>query len=229
MFESSGGPLTIWRLPEFGTVYCIGADVAEGLARGDYSSAHVIDAKSGTIVAHWHGHVDPDKFGEEILYALGFFYNEALIGVESNNHGLTTLTSLNKANYANLYRQRRLNQRHAEQTEQLGWRTTTVSKPLAIDELSANLRDGVLDLRCEYTLAELKTFVRDDNGSTHGSPHDDRVMSLAIANQMLKYVWLPEYRPKTDPPFGSLNYFATKIQKPKTVNDRYFIGEFSSY
>ena len=229
MFESSGGPLTIWRLPEFGTVYCVGADVAEGLARGDYSSAHVIDAKSGTIVAHWHGHVDPDKFGEEILYALGFFYNEALIGVESNNHGLTTLTSLNKANYANLYRQRRLNQRHAEQTEQLGWRTTTVSKPLAIDELSANLRDGVLDLRCEYTLAELKTFVRDDNGSTHGSPHDDRVMSLAIANQMLKYVWLPEYRPKTDPPFGSLNYFATKIQKPKTANDRYFIGEFSSY
>jgi hypothetical protein len=26
-----------------------------------------------------------------------------------------------------------------------------------------------------------------------GSPHDDRVISLAIANQMLKFVWLPEY------------------------------------
>lgn len=228
MFESSGGPLTIWQLPIFGTVYAIGADVAEGLARGDYSSAHVIDAKSGVIVAHWHGHVDPDKFGE-VLYALGHFYNEALIGVESNNHGLTTLTSLNKANYSNLYRQRRLSQRHAEQTEQLGWKTTTLTKPLAVDELNAALRDGVLDVRCEKTIQELKTYVRDDNGSMHGSPHDDRVMSLAIANQMLKYVWLPEYRPKTDAPWGTLNFFATKIKKNPKLPDRYVIGEFNTY
>ena len=229
MFESSGGPLSIWATPQAGARYVIGADVAEGLARGDYSTAHVIDAKSGVVVAHWHGHVDPDKFGEEILYALGFFYNEALIGVESNNHGLTTLTSLNKANYINLYRQRQLNIRNAEATEKLGWRTTTLSKPLAIDELNANLRDGVLDLKCEYTIAELKTFVRDDNGSTHGSPHDDRVMSLAIANQMLKYVWLPEYSPKTDAPFGTLAYFTSRTRKPEKVRDRYWIGEFNNY
>ena len=228
MFESSGGPLSIWRLPEFGATYAIGADVAEGLARGDYSAAHVIDAKTGLVVAHWHGHIDPDKFGEDVLYPLGFFYNEALIGVESNNHGLTTLTALNRANYSNLYRQRRLNQRNPEQTEQLGWRTTSLTKPLAIDELSANIRDGVLEVRCEFTIAELKTFVRDDNGSMHGSPHDDRVMSLAIANQMLKYVWLPEYRPKENAPFGTLNYFASTLKKPAPERERYFIGEFNA-
>jgi hypothetical protein len=229
MFESSGGPLSIWQLPQARARYVIGADVAEGLARGDYSAAHVIDAKSGQVVAHWHGHVDPDKFGEEILYALGFFYNEALIGVESNNHGLTTLTSLNKANYINLYRQRQLNTRHAEAGEKLGWRTTTLSKPLAIDELNANLRDGALDLKCEFTIAELKTFVRDDNGATHGSPHDDRVMSLAIANQMLKYVWLPEYTPKTDPAFGTLAYFSKTVIKKEKSRERHWIGEFNNY
>ena len=229
MFESSGGPLSVWQLPQARARYVIGADVAEGLARGDYSAAHVIDAKSGQIVAHWHGHVDPDKFGEDILYALGFFYNEALIGVESNNHGLTTLTSLHKANYINLYRQRQLNTRHSEPGEKLGWRTTTLSKPLAIDELNANLRDGALDLKCEYTIAELKTFVRDDNGATHGSPHDDRVMSLAIANQMLKYVWLPEYTPKTDPAFGTLAYFAKTVTKKEKTRERHWIGEFNNY
>ena len=229
MFVPDGGPLSIWQVPQAGARYVVGADVAEGLARGDYSSAHVIDAKSGVVVAHWHGHVDPDKFGEDVLYSLGFFYNEALVGVESNNHGLTTLTALNKSGYINIYRQHRLNQRHAEATEALGWRTTTLTKPLAMDELSANLRDGILDLRCEFTIAELKTFVRDDNGSMHGSPHDDRVMSLAIANQMLKYVWLPEYRPKSDAPFGTLNYFASKLKKPQKEKDRYLIGEFSSY
>jgi hypothetical protein len=227
IFESSGGPLTVWHLPQYGGVYTIGADVAEGLARGDYSSAHVIDAKSGTVVAHWHGHIDPDKFGEDILLSLGYFYNEALVGVESNNHGLTTLTALYKSGYTNLYRQRRLNQRGAEASETLGWRTTSLSKPLAIDELNAAIRDGALHIKCEYTVAELKTFVRDDNGSTHGSPHDDRVMSLAIANQMLKYVWLSEYRVQTEKPFGTLDYFMTKISKPR--QEKFIIGQYNTY
>jgi hypothetical protein len=227
IFESSGGPLTVWHLPQYGGVYTIGADVAEGLARGDYSSAHVIDAKSGIVVAHWHGHIDPDRFGEDILLSLGYFYNEALVGVESNNHGLTTLTALYKSGYTNLYRQRRLNQRGAEASETLGWRTTSLSKPLAIDELNATIRDGALHIKCEYTVAELKTFVRDDNGSTHGSPHDDRVMSLAIANQMLKYVWLSEYKVQTEKPFGTLDYFMTKISKPR--QDKFIIGQFNTY
>ena len=229
IFESSGGPLSIWGLPQHGATYCIGADVAEGLARGDYSAAHVIDAKSGVVVAEWHGHVDPDKFGEEILLPLGYFYNIALIGVESNNHGLTTLTALNKLKYPNIYRQRRLNQRHAEASETLGWRTTTLSKPLAIDELNASLRDGEIDLRCEFTIAELKTFVRDDNGSTHGSPHDDRVMSLAIARQMLKFVWLAEYKVSDDKPWGTLDWWSTKIPKAVPERDRFYIGEHNSY
>jgi hypothetical protein len=76
----------------------------------------------------------------------------------------------------------------------LGWRTTAVSKPLAIDELNAAIRDESLSLYDGKTMAELRTFVREANGKMHGSPHDDRVMSLAITNQMLKYVWLPEYR-----------------------------------
>ena len=224
IYEQNGGNLKIWKLPVHEGVYTIGADVAEGLARGDFSSAHVINAKSGQIVAHWHGHIDPDRFGE-ILYGLGYFYNGALIGVESNNHGLTTLTSLHKGNYPNLYRQRRLNQRNAEASETLGWRTTTLSKPLAIDELNANIRDGVLEINDENTIAELKTFVRDDNGSTHGSPHDDCVMSLAIANQMLKFVWHAEYRPKIEAPIFSFDWFASKVEKPKA--QKFVIGSFN--
>jgi hypothetical protein len=224
IFENSGGSLKVWHLPVHGAVYTIGADVAEGLARGDYSSAHVIDAKSGVIVAHWHGHIDPDKFGE-ILYGLGYFYNAALIGVESNNHGLTTLTSLHKANYPAIYRQRRLNQRNAEASETLGWRTTSLTKPLAVDELNAAIRDGVIEIRCENTIAELKTYVRDDNGSMHGSPHDDCVMSLAIANQMLKFVWLSEYRPKPEKTPYSIGWFADRITREPV--EKFIIGAFN--
>ena len=98
---------------------------------------------------------------------------------------------------------------------------------MALDELNAAVRDGQLQIRCEYTIAELKTFVRDDNGSTHGSPHDDRVMSLAIANQMLKYVWLPEYKKSTEKPFGTIDYFVTKIRK--AVPEKFVIGEHNVY
>ena len=214
-FREDGGEFCVWEFPESGEVYVVGADVAEGLGHGDYSSAHVINASTGAVVAHWHGHIDADLFGEEALYAIGSWYNKALIGVESNNHGLTTLKGLQRIGYKNLFRQRRLGQRNPTVSETLGWRTTSVSKPLAVDELNAAVRDVTLGLWCKATVAELKTFVREQNGKMHGSPHDDRVMSLAIANQMLKYVWLPEYRSDDAPKVNTLSWWAGKIIKDK--------------
>jgi hypothetical protein len=210
-FRQDGGELSVWEFPELGGVYCIGADVAEGLGYGDYSSAHVINAYTMEVVAHWHGFIDPDLFGEQVLADLGWFYGTGLVGVESNNHGLTTLKGLQRAGYKNIFRQRRLGQRAPVATEVLGWRTTGSSKPLAIDELGAGIRDQELVIMCSNTIAELRTFVRQANGKTHGSPHDDRVMSLAIANQMLKYVWLPEYQVTGNAPKGSLAWWEANI------------------
>lgn len=211
-FAEDGGPLRIWQFPEERHVYAIGCDVAEGLEHGDFSSVHVIDARTLDVVAHWHGHVDPDVLGEDILPALGWYYNRALIGVESNNHGLTTLKGLVRAEYPAVYRQRRQDRRNAAPTEALGWRTTSATKPLAIDELGKELREGTLGLQCGETLAELRTFVRDGSGKMNGSPHDDRVMSLAIAVQMLKYVWLPQYRPQEKPGPGTIGYMLEYLE-----------------
>lgn len=212
VFLEDGGPLRVWEPPVEGDRYSMGVDVAEGLEHGDYSSVHVISAKTGLIVAHWHGHVEPDLLGSDIVPMLGQWYNQALAIVESNNHGLTAITALQRVKYHPIYRRRRLASRAKQATEVMGWSTTVVTKPLAIDELAGALRvgrDGVsaLDLRCSETLAELRTFVRDAGGKTHGSPHDDRVMSLAIANQGLKYVHLREYTPKKEPPHGTFGWW----------------------
>lgn len=224
--RKDGGPLAVWQEPQVDGVYCIGADVAEGLGHGDYSVAQVINAATEEVVAVWHGHIDPDLFGSDVLFDLGDWYNGALIGVENNNHGLTTLKALQRVGYKNIYRQRRLAQRSPQATEILGWRTTAASKPLAIDELSKALRDSELTLFDEHTIAELRTFVREENGRMHGSPHDDRVMSLAIANQMLKHVWLPEYMPDLRPPKYSLEWFATQVVPEK--KERFHIGMFNT-
>jgi len=200
------GEFRVWDSPQPDGVYVIGADVAEGLGHGDYSSCHIINARTMEVVAHWHGHIEPDLYGE-LLSEIGWWYNTALLGVENNNHGLTTLKAAQRYSYRNLYRTRRLQQRNPEATEILGWRTTTATKPLAIDELAAAIRDAELAIYDEHTLNELRTFVRSTNGRMQGSPHDDRVMSLAISYQMLKYVWLPEYRGDQQIPKYSLNWF----------------------
>ncbi|NBX98499.1 hypothetical protein EBQ81_06610 [bacterium] len=183
----SDGELSVWEPPELYGKYVVGADVAEGLAFGDFSSAHVLDVKSGRLVAHWHGRIDPDLFGSQILFALGHWYNRALLGVEVNAHGLTTCTALKRVGYGNIYYRHTVDERTLNKGKKIGWHTSRVTKPLAIDELASGLRDGSLVVPCAFTVAELRTYIREPNGVTHGSPHDDRVMSLAIAYQMLKH------------------------------------------
>ena len=80
-------------------------------------------------VAEWHGHIDPDLFGFE-LYKLGRFYNTAFLGVESNNHGLTTLTTLinghalhKTESYRNLYFKELIDEENQRRTKKFGWKT----------------------------------------------------------------------------------------------------------
>lgn len=224
--ETLEGEMMIWEFPEDGGVYTIGADVAEGLGHGDYSSAHIVDARSQVVVACWHGHIDPDRFGE-LLAEIGWWYNGCLIGVENNGHGLTTLKAMQRYGYKNLYRTRRLAQRVPSETEILGWRTTAASKPLMVDELAGAIRDDEVVLLDVYTINELKTFVRDTNGKMHGSPHDDRVISLAIAWQMLKFVWLPDYQSEAPPPRFSLAWFERFQQNTDLPFQRIPIGSYN--
>ena len=210
-FVPDGGSLAVWEFPKPKLVYVIGADVSEGLEHGDYSCAFVLDATNRQVVAIYHAHVDADLFGSDILNQLGLWYNTALIGVESNNHGLSTLSALRDIKYRNIYRQHRHLQRFEPKTELLGWRTTYASKALAIDELGREIRDAGVAIPDAPTVTELKTFVREGNGRMHGSPFDDRVMALAIAVQMLKHCWQPEYRVDQEPGPGTMGYIEARM------------------
>jgi hypothetical protein len=207
-FVEDGGALRVWSWPNDDDRYVVGADPSQGLEHSDKASAHVINARNGEVVAHWHGLIDPDLFGSDVLVPLGRFYRQALLGVESNNHGLTVLKAIQRAKYFPIYYERSPKYKHSVPTDVLGFHTTQVSKPLMIDELAKELRpEGKLKLHDAETLAELRTFVRTDKGKMTGSPFDDRVISLAIAVQMLKFVWFAEFTPKKDPPQGSLGWW----------------------
>src|SRR3990167_3290643 len=118
--EHAGGYLEVWDLPSIlGETYVIGADVAEGLEHGDFSSAPVLAPKANKIVAVWHGHIDADLFGG-VLAELGYLYGAALIGVEVNNHGLSTNKALQRLHYPRLYYRHALDQRSATLRMQVG-------------------------------------------------------------------------------------------------------------
>jgi len=210
-FIEDGGALRIWKWPIDEGKYVIGADPSQGMEHGDYASAHVINARNHEVVAHWHGRIDPDLLGSEVLARLGKFYNHALVGVESNNHGLVTLKYLQRLRYRPLYFQRSPLYKKSIPTDILGFRTTQVTKPHMIGELNQALRDGVMILHDAETIAELRTFARDDKGKMSGSPFDDRTISLAIANQMLHHVFLPEYQVDTGPQKGSMDWWQAKV------------------
>ena len=184
--------LEVWVHPNPQHGYVMGVDTAEGLGHGDYSCVHVLDLNTGELVAAWHGHIPPDALADEVL-SLGLWYRDALCCVESNNHGLTTITMLRQLGYPRLFRKRSLNQATAKVSMEFGWRTTRTSKPLMIDDLGMALRNDELTLFDRHTVGELRTFTRNERGSMSGSPYDDRVMALALANQMRKYAHAPEY------------------------------------
>jgi hypothetical protein len=212
--ETTGGYIKVWAKPEHNLRYAIGADVAVGYDYGDYSSAHVIECRSGEVVASWHGWMDTDLFGDD-LNALGRWYNQALIGVEENGPGLSVLNALRRLRYPRIYYRRQEDDRTKRTTSKIGWYSSRVTKPLMINDLNQSLREGELILRDAETYMELKTYVRDEKGGMGGSPHDDRVTSLAIANQMRMHVFSPEYVESNGPAYNTFDWHVQEILKAK--------------
>jgi stalled ribosome alternative rescue factor ArfA len=201
-------PLKIFEEPAPGKEYVIGGDVAEGLKTGDYSVAEVVEVTTMKTVARWRGHVDPDRFGE-ILGALGAYYNYALIGVEVNNHGLTTIQKLRDTFYTNLFkRDRGYDEDFEEPTSNLGWKTDVRTKRLMIDGLIRIIREGLNEDKDEIFVEEAFAFVRDDRGRMNAEEgeHDDTIIAKAIAFQLF--------------PWGDNDTSKLEVHKPKGSANR---------
>jgi hypothetical protein len=194
--EHKEGIMQVWQTPKLGEKYVIGADVAEGISgdKHDYSSADVIRCSNGQQVCHVNCKLDPDQWGA-FLNHLGRYYNDALIGCEANNHGLTTITTLKHKCYPKVYQREKLDaQGTGRKQKQAGWLTTTKSKFKIIDGLVTIVRDRDTGIVCYETIEEFKNYSILEDGSYGAMPgkHDDRVMSYAIAHEM--YMTMPLMR-----------------------------------
>ncbi len=193
------GYVRMWKPPRVGGSYAIGADVAEGLEGAAYSAAYVLDRQDCSICAAWHGHIEPEKYGDE-LYLLGRLYNDAALAVEVNNHGLTTLMRLRARGYPKIFYSENLETR-GRKTQRIGFQTTSHTKPMLIDGIGTYLDVGegnpdpvIMD---DELIDELQTYGVMEDGTT--GPQDgcfaDRCIGFALALYVARLAGLSRYFP----------------------------------
>lgn len=193
LVESEAGTIKVFEKVKKGVPYVIGVDMATGLGN-DSSVAFVIRNDTKEEVAIMESNSTPSEQFATELFALGSYYNNALIGVETNasGGGLTALRTLKKLNYDNLYiREGDVDEIGRQLGQSYGVKTTVRSKPLMIDCLKEMCGDDYSNIKDYGTLNQMEIFVYDygknnerkDNPKIkgQGNAHDDRVMASAIA------------------------------------------------
>ena len=179
------GEVRIWRFPEDGHKYAIGADTASGLdtSRTDYSCAQIIDMGTLEQVASVHGHIPPFEFAAT-LNALGLWYNKAIVIVELNNHGEAVQDYLIRVHqYPYLHPWLgRPDKISYYRPRAYGWVTNAYSRPLMIEAGRRVIDDCLVTLHEAKLIDECYAFSSIDGGKYEATGgHDDRVIALLLA------------------------------------------------
>ena len=191
----AGGYQVIVEEPRKGEDYVAGVDTSEGLPGCDPNGVGVLNKKSGKQVAWVHGRFNPRVLAEHAV-RLCRKYNDALLGVERENHGHAVLQKCIDLGYGRPhFRGGKLyyfgESKAESMTEVLkkaraGWSTNAETRPVMLDELSNAIEDGSMKVYDADLLSECLSFRLQSNGKFEADPgaHDDCVMKWAVAWQM---------------------------------------------
>lgn len=159
--------------------YVIGGDTAgDG---SDYNIGQVLDNKTGEQVCVLRKQYDEDLYAKQ-MYCLGVYYNNALIGIETNYSTYPTM-ELERLGYENLYVRETFDNYTHKVKQSFGFVTTEKTRPVIISNLIKWVREDTQCLNDPTTLEEMLTFVRNEHfrPEAENGAHDDCVMALAIA------------------------------------------------
>jgi len=173
----------IYEQPITSRPYVIGGDTkGEGT---DAYGASVIDNKTHKRVATLQMYVNHSHPYTHQIYALGRFYNNALVGIEINfNTG--PIDELDRLDYPNQYQRTRYDSFIKGYQDKYGWKTDRTTRPLIIDNEIKSVEEKISLFTDIPTLQEMLTFMYDSNGRPDAvsGKHDDLLMSDMIANEI---------------------------------------------
>ena len=176
--ESETGEITLYELPEEGVPYVLGGDTAgEG---SDYFTAIVIDNVTGRIAAKLRQKYSEPEYVRQI-YALGSFYNDALVAIETN-FSTYPVMKLQEMEYPNQYSREREDTYTRQMRKSYGFRTDRQSRPRAIANLVEVFSSHPEWFTDRELLEEMLTFCynEDHRPEALAGKHDDLVMGAAI-------------------------------------------------
>ena len=208
------GALRVWKKPERGRLYAIGADCAQGEDVGpgdgssdpDYSVGQVCDRDTGEQVAVLRARMMPGETGR-YMALVAQWYNMAQVCGERNpgGGGISMLEAMMNADYpAGLLYHRSLTPDQDPQVrgDRIGWDTSGVSRPMLLGYLDEAIRQGALAIHDAITQQELLTFVIKPNGkaAAQNGNHDDCVIALALVLIVIQRMPRPVSRQLIAPP-----------------------------
>jgi len=185
--ERENGAIKIFSRWRPGVSYVAGGDSSQGVG-GDAQCLTIVGKQGlvSEVAAVIHSNrIAPDIFAY-MTCELCKEYKYPLLAPEANSIGQAYISKLVELGYPNLFYS-------DEKRTKVGVFTSGAkghsrfNKETMLYDLSVVLSNGELVTRYKTQVEEMYNFQRDDSGHvtvTHG--HDDTVMSLAIANQMLK-------------------------------------------
>lgn len=182
--------LEIWREPRPGGRYVIAADAATATANGDYSAGGVFDLDSGHIIAVLHGRIEIPVFAD-MLIDLSNMYNKCRVAPEAKGTGGTALVEMLKFKKFNRLWNRRQPAKQGrgwEVTNDLGWDTNKVTRPIMTEQSKRLMREKFNTneyksfIPSVHILDQMRTFVNNSDGKPEHKrgAHDDLVMMWNI-------------------------------------------------
>lgn len=170
--------------------YATGGDIALGVGEDscaavtiDFSHKEDGEIKPKVISTYADNTISPDKFAYELKY-IGELFGNHLIAPEANNVGWATLTEL-KRMYYNIYSRKDKTEYADQETQKLGFLTTSATKPEILSQLRTAIDEDQLILSDKRLIDEVKMYTSSDARSNKtATRHFDLVMALAIAWEM---------------------------------------------
>lgn len=178
--DNVDGFITIYAPVKPRRHYVIGGDTAgDG---SDYNVGQVLDNNTGEQACVLRKQYDEDLFAKQ-MYCLGLYYNEALIGIETNYSTYPTM-ELERLEYPRLYVRESFDNYTHKTKQSFGFATTEKTRPVILANLIKWVREEADSINDPTTLEEMLTFVRNENfrPEAESGAHDDCVMALAIAH-----------------------------------------------
>ncbi len=182
------GMLSVWKMPKDRDAFLISADVSEGVPDGAWSIAKVYNRNSWECYATWAGRVDPGYFGK-VLVDLGYFFNNATLVPEINNHGWATRERIKMESYPHLLNTRVIwpEDMHLKETD--GFPTNEKTRAMIFSALSNALEQRTFVDKDILTIREMQRLIKDERGKVVvQTGFMDRAIASAIGLYCLKFL-----------------------------------------